>query len=385
MRGSAPLLATDDIAQRPAEPAGGPFVRPVEATDVAAVGQLFQTVFRKSNEPPSPALLSYLHRLFVAPAEMAAKDGGVVSLVHQGRDGRINGFIGIIAMPFLVDGVRRQAAFASTLMVDDHGNDPMAGARLLRGFQSGPQDITLSETANEVSQNMWRRLRGMVLPGYSLEWLRIFKPCAFALSTVTMRRPGLNWLRFATVPLDNLLARLLKTAPNTPEAAFSDHPIEDDAFVALIERFTAHYAVRPDWSAMNVTEMLADARQKSRYGTMVQHVVMRGTAPIGLFVYHAKPNGIGHVLQIAAAPGRMHDVVDRLFAHSAARGLAGLRGRTQPVLLEALLLKKCQFVHRSATVALSRDRVFSERAASGDAFINGLAGETWVRLIGDEI
>jgi hypothetical protein len=366
------------------EPAKSPFVRPVEAADIPAVGQLFQRVFRKSKEPPSQVLLAYLHRVFVAPSENAAVDGGVRSLVHQSGDGEINGFIGIIAMPFLVDGVKRQAAFAGSLMVDEDGNDPMAGARLLRGFQSGPQDITLSETANEISQGMWRRLRGLVLTEYSLEWLRIFKPASFAVSMLAMRKPVLSRLRFAAIPMDWVLGRLLKSAPKMPGAAYSDHAIDDDTFVSLIERFTAHHAIRPDWSAMNVKEMLVDARQKSRYGAMVQHVVTRSNTPIGLFVYHAKPNGICHVLQIAAAPGRMQDVVDCLFAHAAERGMAGLRGRTQPALLEALLPKGCHFLHRSATVALSRDKDLMARLAGGDAFINGLAGETWIRLIGDE-
>jgi hypothetical protein len=80
----------------------------------------------------------------------------------------------------------------------------------------------------------------------------------------------------------------------------------------------------------------------------------------------------------------MQDVVDCLFAHAAERGMAGLSGRTQPGLLEALLPKGCHFLHRSATVALSRDKDLMARLAGGDAFINGLAGETWIRLIGDE-
>jgi hypothetical protein len=358
------------------------FVRPVAADDIPAVGRLFQMVFRKTDDAPTASLLGYLERVFIS-SRSAEPD--ISSLVHQSADGEINGFIGIVAMPFLVDGVKRRAAFAGTLMVDERARDPLAGARLLRAFLAGPQDITLSETANEISQSLWRRLRGMILPDYSLDWVRVFKPAGFALASAAMRKPALGRLRLATLPLDHVAARLMKSAPKRPDAGLSDRSVDDAELVASLERFTAHYAVRPDWTCMDMPGMLADARQKSRYGTMVQSLVVRGQTPIGVFIYHAKPRGIAHVLQIAAASGRMQDVVDQLFSHAFERGLVGLRGRTQPALLEVLLVKDCCFVHRTATVALSRDQVFLGRVASGNAFINGLAGETWIRLIGDRL
>jgi hypothetical protein len=382
----------DDVlqAERAAQPAASlelagrtpSFVRPVTADDIPAIGRLFQTVLRKTDDAPSASLLEYLERVFVS-SRSAEPD--ISSLVHQSADGAISGFIGIIAMPFQVDGVKRRAAFAGTLMVDERARDPLAGARLLRAFLAGPQDITLSETANEISQGLWRRLRGMILPDYSLEWVRVFKPAGFALASVAMRKPALGRLRLATLPLDHVAGRVMKSAPKRPDAGLSDRPVDDVELVTLLERFTAHYAVRPDWTCMDMSGMLADARQKSRYGTMVQSVVVRGQTPVGLFIYHAQPNGIAHVLQIAAAPGRMQDVVDQLFSHAFERGLVGLRGRTQPALLEALLVKDCIFVHRAATVALSRDQAFLGRVAGGNAFINGLAGETWIRLIGDRL
>jgi hypothetical protein len=361
-------------------------VRAARAADLPAIGGLFQRVFRHSDAPAPPALLAYLERAFIRQSHLAASPEGKAcpSLVHAGQDGAINGFIGVIAMPYLVEGVRRQAAFAGTLMVDERLRDPLAGARLLRGFMAGPQDLTLSETANEVSQGLWRRLRGLILPGYSLEWMRVFDPAAFALATAALRRPGLRRLRPTARPIDAVLRRLAKTAPRPCDGSLGAHAIDDEALVDLLVRFTDHHAARPDWAAMNMGELLADARSKSRYGPMHQHAVTRGGKPIGLFAYHAQEGGIAHVLQVAAAPGRMQDVVDRLFLHASERGLAGLRGRSQPALLEALMTRGCVYAHRSATVALARDKQLLRPIAEGDAFINGLAGETWIRLIGDD-
>src|SRR5690606_5035272 len=65
--------------------------------------------------------------------------------------------------------------------------DPLAGARLLKGFLDGPQDISFSETASEVSAQLWTRLRGVALPSYSLEWVRIIRPAGFAVGVASRR------------------------------------------------------------------------------------------------------------------------------------------------------------------------------------------------------
>lgn len=388
--GEASGIATPQNAPFDASRAPASIVRAVRADDIPAVGRLFQHVFRKSGDPPSAALTDYLHRVFVEPIDrQPGGEPAITSLVHEdfreNGGGAVTGFIGITAMPFLVDGEKRRAAFAGTLMVDDRVRDPLAGARLLRGFLAGPQDISLSETANEVSQAMWRRLRGTVLPDYSLEWLRIFRPAAFALSSAAVRLPVLSALQAAVAPLDFACTRLMRSAPSRLDASIRDEAIDDDGLAVLLERCTAHYAVRPDWGAMDLAVMLADARQKSRYGAMTQRAVTRGGRPIGLFIYHARPRSIAHVLQVAAMPGRLEDVLDCLFAHACENGLAGLRGRTQPALLDAMLVRNCWFRHRSSTVIISPDQALSQYVTSGKAFINGLAGETWSRLIGDEL
>jgi hypothetical protein len=390
VQGEAEIAAP--VAARPASPfvaspAAASVVRAIRAEDIPAIGRLFQHVFRKSSAPPSAALTGYLHRVFVEPLATQA-DGArprIVSLVHEDGGGAVTGFIGINAVPLLVGKEKRWAAFAGTLMVDGRIRDPLAAPRLLRSFTAGPQDISLSETANEISQTMWRRMRGTVLPSYSLEWFRVFRPAAFAVASAAFHRPVLGTLQAAALPLDFACTRLTQLAPSRLDRTIRGEAIDDEGLVALLERCTAHYRVRPDWAAMNMAAMLADARQKSRYGPMVQRVVMRGGSAIGLFIYHARPRGMAHVLQVASMPGRLEDVLDCLFTHTHDAGLAGLRGRTQPALLDAMLVRKCWFRHRSSTVAISVDKGLLQDVSSGNAFINGLAGETWSRLIGDAL
>lgn len=369
-------------------PAAGPIrstqahagsVRPLERGDLPAVANLFGRTFRGG--APGAGLARGLEALFV---DGPCVDPQTPSLVHVDGEGAPTGFLGVIAMPFVADGQRKRAAICGSLMVAERESDPFAGAKLLRAYLAGPQDLSLSETANAVSQGLWTRLRGSVLPAYSLEWLRVFRPAAFALSFAGMKRPALLGAAPLARPLDALAGRLGPFAP-PPESAARSEEVDDATLGGLLERFTAHAPVRPDWATLDLPAMLAEARGKSRYGPMTARVVLRGASPMGLFVYHAKPGGVAHVLQIVAAPGQTEAVVDHLFRHAWSAGLAGLRGRTQPDLLAAMLPRARHFTHRAASLVHARDPEILGHFLTGRAFFNGFAGESWTRLIGDDL
>jgi len=88
-------------------------------------------------------------------------------------------------------------------------------------------------------------------------------------------------------------------------------------------------------------------------------------------------------MQVMAAPGMERLVLERLLANAHARGLAAIRGRTQPALLDAMLDRKFAFLHASSTVFHSSRPELADAAMQGRAFLNGLSGESWTRLIGD--
>ena len=355
-------------------------VVPCMAAHLPAVAAMFARTFRGRGTVATPSLQRTIARLFV---ERDAADADIPSLVHIDASGNLDGFLGVQVAPFDLAGTPVRVAFCGSLMAASPDTDPFVGAKLLRRFLAGPQDISASETANAISQSLWTRLRGTVLPDYSLEWMRVLRPAGFGLALAGHAKPVLNRLLPLTRPADALARRLGPFAP--PQAGPCTDAEADEATIgALLERFSAGAVLRPDWAALDLGARLADARHKARYGEMQARVVRRGETAIGLFIYHARPGGIAHVLELAAAPGQLPAVVDHLFAHAHARGLAGLRGRTRPDLLEVLLTRRCQFTHRAATVLASRDPAMMARIRSGRIVVNGLAGENWMPLIGHD-
>jgi hypothetical protein len=88
-------------------------------------------------------------------------------------------------------------------------------------------------------------------------------------------------------------------------------------------------------------------------------------------------------VQILFQPGQAGVVIDSMLAHAAGRGMVALRGRVMPALLEAMLGRRCTFLHASSSIVHARDPALLEPFVTGKAFFNGFAGESWSRLIGD--
>lgn len=361
-------------------------IRPLEAADIPAVAALFQKAFRHGR--PVPASLGpYLRRYYL---EAPGRDPDIAPLVHVTEDGAVTGFIGVHVLPMTFGERRLRAAVCGSLMVEAPDTDPMAGARLLKAFLAGPQDLSLSETANSISVEMWRRLRGLTLPQHSLEWFRIIRPSNFLLDFGLRKSGAFRLLRPLAGLIDNQAQRRLSAASwfaRPRQVALKGGLRVDEiaapALAELVPALTASFALRPDWAAMPLAAMIQEAAAKPDYGEAVMASVSTPAGvPIGAFIYHLQPDRIGRVLQILSRPGQEGVVIDALVDHAAGRGAAGLRGRTQPALIAAMQARRMIFLSAAATVIHAREEGLAAAFNDGRGFFNGLAGEQWSRVIG---
>ena len=364
-------------------------IRPLRHEDIDAVAALFQEVFRDPGAPPPPALTAYLRRLYL---DMPGNDPDIGPLVHVDASGAITGFIGVNALAMRHGEARLRGAVCGSLMVADPTGDPMAGARLLKAFLAGPQDISFSETASEVSARMWAGLRGVALPQYSLDWVRLIRPGSFLVDVAAERVKAARLFAPLARGLDRFARRRIEPGGLRWSAVPEEWPVQGGlraaeidiaAFAALVEPLTRHFALRPDWAEGQLEAILSDAREKPFFGEPVFAAVeARGGKPVGAFACHVRPGRIARVLQVLALPGHEGAVIDCLIADAARRGAAGLRGRVQPALLAAMLGRRIAFTHVASTVVHARDAEIVRACRDGDVFLNGIAGEHWSRLIG---
>ncbi len=367
-------------------------VRPLEHADLQSVANLLVKTFQERDEPATPEMADYLGKLLL---ELPDRDPEINSLVHVSDDGAINGFIGVFTQLMEVDGRTLRAAMGNSFAVDPDARDPMIGARLLRAYFRGPQDITISDRCNAVSVNMWRGMGGASLPTYSMEWRRTLRPVSAATSRVRNRLK----LRRATAPLtsalDGLVQRYAKrrgkvewqtpTMPLRPPGLSRRDATDADLLTGIPELASAS-RLHPVWSEAGLQTLLQHSSRKSELGETIRQVVHdRSGRLVGAYIYYLEAHGFAQVLHVFSSKGMAEPVLDILLADAAERGAVAIGGRAQANLLEPLMDRHAVLSGEYRCVFGSADAAVKEAIERGDAVVGGMVGELWTRLNGDRL
>jgi len=366
------VRATTDTAQ----------IRPCTPDDIPAVAGLFQRTFRDPRSAAPASLQTYLRELYF---EHPWRDPDLASKVFV-ADGTVGGFIGILPLRLAFRGATIRAAVAGSLMVDKPQENPLAGARLLRAYLGGPQELSLSDSANAVSRGMWERLGGKTMPTESMEWVRAFRPAATALALAAEGAPLLRlaWpVAFAADRIAGLIKHdLLRFEPAAADAR--DTEASDEDLVRLVPELAQSYDVRPAWEPATLRWILGHVARKERHGPMVRRIVRdRNGGLLGCYVYYGRRGGVAWVLQVLAPPDGIEPVLDNLFANAFRLGCVGIRGRTRARLLDGLQRRHCLFGTHTSTVVHCANAELMAAIRAGDGLVTGLSGDGWTRLIGD--
>ncbi len=365
-------------------------IRPLERSDLAKVANLLVRTFQGRQGDASPEMADYLGQLLL---DQPDRDPDIHSLVHEQEKGRITGFIGIVTQRMSLGGRTLRVALGNSLAVERDAVDPMAGARLCRGFFQGPQDITISDRANATSVSLWRGMGGDVLPLYSLDWLRVLRPMEAA--TFKLRRR----LRLTgpTLPLvrgmDRLAAGLARRRghdiPETPQPprrprGLTRRDADAETLAPAIRALVAEEVLHPVWSDAGLAAVLAQAGQKREFGQTVMQVVEDASGrSVGAYIYYLAPHGPAQVLHVLSTRAMIGPVLDLLLLDAYERGAAAIGGRAQPRLIEALMDRQARFSSAHRCVFRASDADVLSAVRGGEAVIGGLVGEFWTRLNGD--
>lgn len=372
---------------RPRVSAPTDIIRPFAHDDAEAVASLFQVTMRGSDTPPPAGLAGYFRSHFL---DGPFADPQIPSLVYCSPQGDIDGFIGVAVQPMRFGDRTLRAAILGTLMVRDHEQRPMAGARLLKRVFAGSQDVTLSETAGDASLAMWRQLKGGVLDRHSLYFLRVLRPAEFGLGMLAQRLRPARLLTPLARLLDGIAGR--KEGPvrwtGLPagfraQGGIEARPVDVAAFTAMTADILSRNAIVPLWPDDCLPRVISEAMDKPTLGhAHLCQVVTKPGRAIGGFLLHHGGRGPASVTDILHDPGQAGPVLDALFLYAQGLGAASVQGRTTPHLLDALLSRRTLFAHESASVIDARDPEIVAAFRDGRAHFNGLVGERWTRLIG---
>jgi hypothetical protein len=136
----------------------------------------------------------------------------------------------------------------------------------------------------------------------------------------------------------------------------------------------------PDYDTAFLRWLFREMALTTTHGALRRALVRDAKGDVlGWYVYYLKPGGISQVIQVAARPRRIGDVLDHLFFEAQAAGSGALQGRLEPRLLEPLSHRHV-LLHPSGYLALvhARNNHLLEAIATGDALLTRMEGDWWM-------
>src|SRR5215475_2811481 len=334
-------------------------VRPFTKNDIPQVVKLFQKVFFNNGQtaPLSSMLDAYFEEMFFHTpwtergTEKGTEEGDeekITSLVYEAGDGPIIGFIRIIPQRMLLHGQPIRAATSMHFMVESGSRSTLAGVQLLKTFFSGPQDLSLTDSAGAVGRKIWEGLGGDTALAYSINWMRLLRPSRYVLRLLARKNRLLRILATALSPLcpivDAVASRALPRRFGRPGAALQATDLDQETLLAGITQFPSGYALRPDYDPGSLFWLLGKADQLARAGALRK--IARRNADgelVGWYLYELSADGLGEVLQIVGRKKSFGDVLDHLFYHGWRNGAVSLSGRLDPKFAQEFSDKYCFF------------------------------------------
>lgn len=309
-----------------------------------------------------------------------ATDPEIPSLVYEGSEERITGFIGAQVRPMLFDGRPIRVASASHLVADPDERRPI-GALLLRAFLTGRQDATVTDTATHTVTRIWMALGGRPRHLGGIEWVRLFKPGSVAANTLARKR------RKESRPAE-LVAGALDTALSAPVGRFlrpsaaegAGEPLTPASMLEHMPAVTDSMRLVPHYDESYLEWLFGELGRVRPDGRSVATLVRTQGRVAGWYVYRLREGDLSEVAQVAARLDDAGCVLDHLFEHASAGGAGGLRGRMEPHLLAAVGERRCGLRHIGGRLVHSRHPDLVDAINSGSAMLSLLEGE-WTALL----
>ena len=363
------------VSSAPVAPACS--VRACRPEDLPAAVALRARVFRTSERRSTEELTRYFERMF---GHASTRSGVLPSLVYEAGAGEIAGFHGVIERTMRWRGRAIRVAVATQLMVAPEHRG-LAGRALVRTLFAGPQDLTLSDVANDVARRLWEGLGGRCVPDRSVSWTETIRPLRHAANGVVMKgagpaaRAGLYLARPLFAAGDVLVAPRRQAPPGMRLA-----PLDPVAMALAAERALERYALRPAYTPADLSWLLTELRQKRQFGLLEGAVILGADdEPAGWFLYYRNGGGECEVIQIVARPRQHGAALDLLHAHALARGAVAFTGRLDPAALPELARREVTLRHEGPWVLFHTPHAgLAEAIRQGDAYLSRLDGEWWM-------
>jgi hypothetical protein len=350
-------------------------IRPWTVADIPNILPLLATEQDRPEErnPLAAEVVEQLFpRLFF---ETPHADPELTGLVSVGAHGQLTGMIGRVARQMEFRGEPVRAAVSCELFVDPAHRTEMLGVKLLKRVMAGPQDLLISDIANDTSRKIWTGLGGQVASWYGLSWTKVLKPAQFGLAMIRRQSLGTlaGLLRFPAAVVDRLVSPRVNflTSLRPPPKAESV-PLTREHFLELFPRFSETDELRPVYDRETIDWIWPRLDFFYTAGPSEQRLVTSPSGePLGWYIYQTTTDRVVRVSQLVALPKTIELVFNHLLHHAASHGAVAVCGRVIPRFLQTFSDHGCLIRPRSAhTLIHARRPELLESFATGRAFLS---------------
>jgi len=382
---SAPIDTPGNVRTASVAARGGQ-VQPCIEEDIPQVANLHCRAFYGTDAPASERLRAYYRDVFFGNPW---QDQELPSLVYRTSKGDVLGFMGLIPRTMLFHGRRIRVAIAHRLMVAPDSGHPLAAVKLMRRFLSGPQDVSISDGANDKGLQFWECSGGKTSAMYSMGWIWPLRPSHCLLSLLTRGQAGrLAGMAFRPICglIDLVFSRKWRSSLELAPQTELERDMDASTILSCIAEVSDGYALRPEYDQRSMVWLWGRLQENASRGRLQGKALLDlHGRPAGGFLYYANRGGFGEVIFMAARRDSINSVLNSLFHHALKQRRIGLRGRIEPRFLLGLMQHGCILKKECCALVHSRDPEILEAIEHGDAFISGLEGELWLRSPKDRL
>jgi len=356
-------------------------VRPLVGDDLQSVADLWWNFLRHRKGHAPPAVRSYFNELYFTDHPLI--DSALPSLVYEDTSGKIVGFLGVIRRKMSVRGQSIRVAFGGNYVVHPEARSTPAGLHLLRAYMAGDQDLSLTDSANDLSRTLMGPLGFRTIVPFSMSWARPLRPSYYAVHAMSCAlAPVLSAsLKFAAKPFcsiaDGVTARLSSSPFRQTESSLQGSELDVETLLQCLAEFRGGSALWPQYDAHSLNWLLNFMERMHSHAEFRKVVVRDDHLKIlGWYIYYVKPGAVSQVVQIGGERKFTGDVLDHLFYDAWRHGAIAVHGVVRSDLIPDFWEKNCFFTCRGGwTLAHSRRPELLELLDRGDAFLSRLDGE----------
>jgi hypothetical protein len=361
-------------------------VRPLAEGDIPQVADLYWRVLRGRQAPTPASVHSFLRELYFTNPWI---DPALPSLVYDDK-GNIAGFLGVVPRKMCLNGEPLCIAYGGNFVVAPEFRTTLAGLHLLRTYMAGSQDLSQTDSANDISRALLERLGFTTIVPLSIHWVRPLRPArslTYAIARLT--HSGLSgWLEFLSKPLcagaDRLAARLSFSPFRQGESHLHASELEVETLLCCMAEFRGDFSLWPEYDSNSLSWLLNFMERMQGHGKHLKKVILRDDKNnvVGWYIYYFSKDGFAEVAQIGGARSQIKAILDHLFLDAWNMGAIALHGTVHQGLMDLFSDKNCFFSCRGGwTLAHSRNPTLLELLNNGDALLSRLDGE-WCLAFG---